>query len=177
MKKLNNNLVKYIIKTNFFILNNKKLKKNRILKLTSNKNVNVLDVIELHFSVKQFIRGLLFIKKMNFLTIIFTLNNQFFEVLKQFFSKNSKTLGNVVSIKNNPARNLQSINNLQAYCLLNMKHDLKNELLTFQLNSNINKMSSGDYKIFNSVNSFSKLIFILSIFYNVLKIKKNEITK
>ena len=66
MKKLNISLLKYIIKTDFFILENKKLLQTKFFNLMSTKNFNVLDIIELNSSIKQQIRLLQFAKKKTF---------------------------------------------------------------------------------------------------------------
>jgi hypothetical protein len=53
MKKLNTALLKYIIKTDFFILENKKIQNSKNFNLISSKNFNVLDIIELNSSCHE----------------------------------------------------------------------------------------------------------------------------
>ena len=61
--------------------------------------------------------------------------------------------------------------------LLNSKNILQNKFFIFQVNSIIEHFDQGKYKIFNSLDSFKKLVFFLSIFYNVLKKNKIHETK
>lgn len=177
MKVLKTLLIKYIIKTDFFILENKKVKNNRIINLTSNKKFNILDVIELNYSLKQFIRILQFAKKLNFLINIFTLSKQFLKIMENFFSKRIATVKNSIILSDYLQKSLKKPQYLELNLLLNLKNTLSNRFFIFQISSTLDKLNTENYKIFNSLNSYKKLVFFLSIFDNVLKKSKYEIKK
>lgn len=177
MKILKTSLIKHIVKTDFFILENKKAKNYRTVNLTSNKNLNILDIIELNFSLKQFIRILQFAKKLKFLINIFILSKQFLKILESFFIKKAVTLNNPIVLNESLQKSFKRNRYLELNLLLNLKNILHDKFFTFQINSMFNKIDTGGYKLFNSLNSYKKLVFFLSIFHNVLKQSKYEIEK
>ena len=177
MKTLKTSLIKYIVKTDFFILENKKIKNCRTVNLTSNKNFNILDVVELNFSLKQFIRILQFAKKANFLINIFILSKQFLKILENFFIKYEATLKNSIVLNENLQKSFKKTRYLELDLLLNIKQILHNRFFVFYVNSTFNRFDTGGYKIFNSLNSYKKFVVFLSIFHNVLKKNKHEIAK
>lgn len=177
MKKLKTSLVKHVIKTDFFILEKKKLKNIKIVKLTSNKDVNVLDIVELNFSLKQFIRVLQFVKKLKLLLNIFISNKQFVKLIENFLKNNLNSLNNTITLNKMLEKKLKKNYYSQFDLLLDSKNILQNKFFIFQVNSIIEHFDQGKYKIFNSLDSFKKLVFFLSIFYNVLKKNKIHETK
>ena len=177
MKSLKTSLIKYIVKTDFFILENKKMKSYRTFNLTSNKSFNVLDVVELNFSLKQFIRVLQFVKKVNFSINVFLLSKQLLKILKSFLVKHTNTLKNFIVLQENLQENSKKNRYLELDLLLNLKNILHNRFFVLYINSTLNNFDTGSYKIFNSLNSYKKLIVFLSIFYNVLRKSKHAIEK
>ena len=172
MKKLNLNLIKHSIKTDFFILENEKKQNTKRFSVLSNKNIDLLDVIELNFLLKQFIRILQFTKKNTHNINIVNSNKQNLKILKSYFLKNKSNIQKKIffcdgSLKN---KKLTTSENTDLNITINKKSNI--DFFTLEINTVIQKFCTGNYKIINDLNSFKKLIFFISILKNVLKIKK-----
>lgn len=169
MKKLNVNLIKHTIKTDFFLLENEKTKQTKQLKSLSNKNYFLLDVIELNFSLKQFIRVLQFAKKNNNDINFVNSNKQHLKILKAFFLKNKSEIKNHFFFCERALKkkDFTLSKNIDLNILVNNRNN--EDLLTCEINTIIKLFSCSKYKIFNDLNSFKKLIFFISVIKNVLK--------
>jgi hypothetical protein len=168
MKKLNISLLKYIIKTDFFILENKKLLQTKFFNLMSTKNFNVLDIIELNSSMKQQIRLLQFAKKKNFEINIINLNNQFLKIFQAFYTSKKFNIKNKIFFKNNISDQLDFQKFLELFIFFNVKSHAKKDFLISEINSFLEPFNTGKYKLLSNVNSFKKLIVFLSIINNIL---------
>jgi hypothetical protein len=178
MKKLNILLLKHIIKTDFFILENRKFRNLKILNLISNKNFSILDVIELNSSIKQFLRILQFVKKKSLSINILNFNRQYLTIFQNFFKKNFNKIKNKLNFKENSLQSLfiEKAKISELFIFFNIKSNFKKDFLISEINSVPSTIDMGKYKIFNNVNSFKKLITLLSLIYNTLqqfKINKN----
>lgn len=173
MKKLNLNLIKHSIKTDFFILKNEKKQNTKRFIVLSNKNVNLLDVIELNFLLKQFIRILQFTKKNPNSINIVNSNKQNLKILKSFFLKNKNTIQKNFFFSDGSLKNkeLTLSKNPDLNIIINKRND-KN-LLNLEINTIMQNFRTGHYKLINDLNSFKKLIFFISVLKNVLKVKKS----
>ena len=170
MKKLNILLLKYIIKTDFFIFENKKsFPRSKILNSISTKNFNVLNIIELIFSLKQQIRLLQFAKKKNFEINIIDSNYQNLKIVEIFYHKLFDSIENKIFFKDYLSQDLKKNNLLQLFILLNVKNTLKKNMLIAEINTFSQLLNTNNYKLFNNVNSLKKFTVFLNVLYNILK--------
>lgn len=175
MKKINFKLINSIIKTDFFILENKKIENFNLIHKNT-KYLTVLDIIQLNTQLKQFLRILQFVKKNNVYFNIYLKNEQFSEIFKQSLQKNFNFCRFNTDLRK---INNKNFNNFEFYLSIDMPNNAslskKNGIFS-QINTKKQPGEQGVYKLFNSLDSFKKLLFIISIIKNTLK-KKNAISK
>lgn len=175
MKKLNFQLLKAIIKTDFFLLEFQKPKNLKFFELNFNKNFSILNILDLNLYLKQFIRLLQFVKKQKINILILDSKIQYLSILKKLFLKNKNIIQNVFLFNERVSTNSLLKPHYEIYI---DKKERKQDFLISQINSKVEITNMGVYKIFNSLNSFKKLLFFAAVIQNVLKnFKKNAITK
>ena len=174
----NNSLINSIISSDFFLLNKKSILNNHISKrvqLKDSKMFESLELLQLLKSLKQFIRLLQFLNSQPAsLLNISVENKQYLLLLKSFFDNN---LFKNIKIENS----FSSTNkNTTQLALILGDSFLKNELLlkkclveniylVHQINNKNNLNNFCTYKIFNNLDDFKKLIFLMVLISNLLK--------
>ena len=175
-KKISSTFLKKLIDSDFLILNNFSIAESRYLKESvtagpKKKTFVLLDPFETLKSIKQLIRILqLFKKQINPLIHIESDNPQFLEILEGFINnKNNNLLP--IRLKKNVFDKMFQRKASNFALLLSQKFSPKvtNRMLedlsfngafvTTKINSKLEK--NGTYKIFNDLNTFKKLIFLL----------------
>jgi hypothetical protein len=182
-KKNNNLLLKSLIESDFLLLNQKPINSSRSVgatKRTKTDSLSFLDPIESTKTTKQLIRLLQFLKKQksNFLHIVVN-NKQHLDLLNTFFE--TSKINVPILIKESLPTNILPINTLQMLMFLNEpinnKETIfkrlfdKNIFLVNKINSKLEKNNWGTYKIFNELNDFKKIIFLLIVIHQTLNIK------
>jgi hypothetical protein len=183
-KNIKQLLLKSIIDSDFLLLDKQLTKSLRYTKSISNINDSVLfslDPIETLKSIKQLIRLLQFFKKQNnkFLHILVE-NKQYAKIIESFFFK--KKLNLSYSIKDSLNREtLPAITNQFLFLLTQPLHNNKQLIkkifdkhifLVNKVNAKLETNNWGTYKIFNDLNDFKKLIFLLILLDKVFNTDK-----
>ena len=182
-KKNNNLLLKSLIESDFLLLNQKPINSSRSVgatKRTKTDSLSFLDPIESTKTIKQLIRLLQFLKKQksNFLHIVVN-NKQHLDLLNTFFE--TSKINVPILIKESLPTNILPINTLQMLMFLNEPINNKktifkrlfdkNIFLVNKINSKLEKNNWGTYKIFNELNDFKKIIFLLIVIHQTLNVK------
>jgi hypothetical protein len=183
MKKLNTNIFKVLIKTEFGLLfiNKTLAKKDKyhntsvILKNINkniNNNVSFLNFIIMIKAIKQFIRVLYFIKKKNTNILhVKVLNVQHLNCLNHFFKKVKVT--NILKIKAD--LRLVCVKDISQLVLLlntnceNLKKFTDNKIsLIYKTNLKSDFINEGVYKMHNDFSDFKKIIFLIALLKQTL---------
>lgn len=177
MKRLNKNLLQNLITSDFFILQNTKLKDFNNLNIKTTFNLHSLNIVGLNKSLKQFIRLLYYVKRQQSNHLFFmSSNKQHEKLLNYFISANIKK--SKLSFTNFSQKKENLYNTLNFFISLEMnlyKNNIfkilndKNIFLINEINSNFNIFDKGTYKIFNSLTDIKKLLFLIIIINSVFK--------
>jgi len=184
-KKNSLNFFYSLINSDFLLLEKKnKIKSNRFLKsnlklLNNKKNAfSLLNYFELIKTLKQFIRILQFFKNTKDPLLFLDFNNkQFVKVVDLFFKKHNHILP-IQQKKNEAFFSKSTFILFLDKNFLNNKNILKklvysNIFVIIQINSFINNLNTGSYKIFNNFNTLKKLIFLMVLIKKIY-VKKVE---
>jgi hypothetical protein len=167
------NFLNSLINSDFLILeklssrkNNRFLKSNLKSLNFKKKNFSLLNFFELIKMFRQCIRILQFFKNAKSPTLFIDLENDTFLDAISFYIKHNKSIL-PIRFKNNilPSKNLSSFMILLDK-LFTEKNNLKqlinlNILIFIHIDSSINSSNNTLYRIFNSFDSYKKLIFFL----------------
>jgi hypothetical protein len=182
-KKKQNLLLKSLIESDFLLLSQNSSNSSRsvgAIKRTKTDSLSFLDPVESTKTVKQLIRLLQFLKKQksNFLHIVVN-NKQHLDLLNTFFE--TSKINVPILIKESLPTNILPTNTLQMLMLLNEPINNKetafkrlfdkNIFLVNKINSRLEKNNWGTYKIFNELNDFKKIIFLLIVIHQTLNTK------
>ena len=181
-KNQKTSLLEGIVNSNFLLLNKKQNKNLRSLKYSSNPCFGeiTLNVHETLKSVKQFIRVLQFLKhKKNLFLHILMNNKQYSDLIASFFKdKTPNILIKSFLSKTNVSKKVLPYLIMLSNPLNNDKKIFKsikekNILLISKINSRLEKTNWGTYKIYNDLNDFKKIVFLLVIVDLIFKKKLN----
>jgi hypothetical protein len=186
MKKLNINLLKALVETDFSLLSPSKVSKRVDLRAVAsivasskvgNKTVS-LDLQELIKNLKQTVRLLQFVRSKDLNQIyICSSNKQHLNLLGSeldgFQKKGKVTVGSRLE-KVYPVSNSSQLLLLLENTLGNKKRIFKKLFedkiyLVNKVNSKIESNSWGTYKIYNDLQDFKKLIFLIAVLRQVLQ--------
>lgn len=183
-KALNSKFIKQLIDSDFLFSKSSLTKKGLYsnISIDSKNQLNILDIFKLNTSLKQFMRILQLLKSnKNFCIHIWCNNNYFLELINKFILDFSMT--DIVSTSDVFPTINSSNNKTEFLFILGKpwieKHEKlicnkilqSNIFLVNKFNLNIEKQSSGIYKIQNDLYDYKKLILLLVLIYNTLKIK------
>lgn len=184
-KKKSLNFFYSLINSDFLLLEKKnRIKSNRFLKsnlklLNNKKNAfSLLNYFELIKTLKQFIRILQFFKNTKDPLLFLDFNNkQFVKVADLFFKKHNNILP-IQQKKNEAFFSKSPFILFLDKDFLNNKNILKklvysNIFVIIQINSFVNNLNTGSYKIFNNFNTLKKLIFLMVLIKKIY-VKKVE---
>jgi hypothetical protein len=162
MKNLNNNLCKDIINSDFFIV-------------TKNKRKNVLKLVPLLKEIKQFIRILSFLKNLEASIVFFNLDkNKAAFLIKQELSKIKNPIFTVYSKKNSLSSKgkLNTIKIFLDFMILknkNLVQKFLNEKTNLVVRISHLVKENLFYNIRNTMDTFKKHIFLLSLIQKLFK--------
>lgn len=173
--KININLFKNIIETDFLLVSGKLKQKLRYLKsgilLNSEKNITYsLEIFELIKSIKQLIRLVQFLKKqIKGNLYISSSNKQVVGFLTNYVKENHSEIGVNVQqglrkLKGNSFSNqglLLLDEPLREHSKLFKKLFEENILIINRINSKLELNNYGTYKIYNDISDFKKLVFLI----------------
>ena len=180
--KLNISFLKNLIESDFSIINfDNNISKNHvnsILKLDKKNSIFSLELFQLTKDLKQFIRILQFLKsKKNKHIYVYIDKIQlelFQKTINELFLKKNFTIKSDSFYKEDFYKNIKSIR-----LLLMLKDFLNKNLLNKflennvflinSINSSLEKKSINTYKIYNKLNDFKKIIFLVILINKVLK--------
>jgi hypothetical protein len=187
MKKLNTDLLKILIETDFGLLfSSKNLDKNFQLRSTDNvlkssikeNNAVSLDILVLIKCLKQIIRFLQFIKKKKLKLLHICISNvQYLNFLNLYFKK--VAIQNILSIKGD-LRSVNARKNFSQFVLLLDEAPLLNNekflkkimedkiYLAYKINSKTEFYHGGTYKMYNNFSDFKKIVFLLVLLREIL---------
>jgi hypothetical protein len=180
-----NLFLKSLIESDFLLVDQKSKKDLRYIKSfnkTKDSSLLFLDPLETVKTVKQLVRLLQFLKKQNSSVLhLLVENKQYLELAETFF-KTVQTNSLSVLVKENLPSKSFSNNTLQLLIMLNFSLNNrettfkrifdKNIFLINKINAKFEKNNWGTYKIYNDLNDFKKLVFLLITIQQTL-IKKN----
>lgn len=181
IKKLNTTFLKSLIDSDFAIISSSK-NQNHLkskTKINSLYNFNILDILELNKTLKQFSRLLLFLKQQQKDSCIYILvEDKYLNVfLTTVFQGLALKLPIVVSetlplIK--PNDNKTNVMLVLGGLSYNYKNLIENKLflnkvfLINKFNTKSENDFNGVYKIYNDINDFKKIIFLVILMSKVL---------
>lgn len=181
IKKLNTTFLKSLIDSDFAIISSSK-NQNHLkskTKINSLYNFNILDILELNKTLKQFSRLLLFLKQQQKDSCIYILvEDKYLNVfLTTVFEGLALKLPIVVSetlplIK--PNDNKTNVMLVLGGLSYNYKNLIENKLflnkvfLINKFNTKSENDFNGVYKIYNDINDFKKIIFLVILMSKVL---------
>ena len=181
-----NLFLKSLIESDFLLVDQKSKKDLRYIKSfnkTKDSSLLFLDPLETVKTVKQLIRLLQFLKKQNSSVLhLLVENKQYLELAETFFKPVQINSLPVLVKENLPSKSFSS-NTLQLLIMLNFSLNNrettfkrifdKNIFLINKINAKFEKNNWGTYKIYNDLNDFKKLVFLLITIQQTL-IKKNS---
>lgn len=181
-----NLFLKSLIESDFLLVDQKSKKDLRYIKSfnkTKDSSLLFLDPLETIKTVKQLIRLLQFLKKQNSSVLhLLVENKQYLELAETFFKPVQINSLPVLVKENLPSKSF-SRNTLQLLIMLNFSLNNrettfkrifdKNIFLINKINAKFEKNNWGTYKIYNDLNDFKKLVFLLITIQQTL-IKKNS---
>lgn len=173
-KKINTNLLRSIVETDFALLS-KSLKKNsRSLDLTVNlrkdKTLRVLDLFELSKNLKQFVRIIHFLRRQDSKNMyVCSSNKQILGILNKYLEENKDK--EFIKVQSNFAKINGKFDSVQSLLILEeplISHNNvfkklfeKNILVVNKINSILENNNYGTYKIYNEILDLKKLIFLI----------------
>jgi len=180
--KLNIFFLKNLIESDFSIINsNNNISNNHInsiLKINKKNSIFSLELFQLIKDLKQFIRILQFLKskkKKHIYVYIDKLQLELFQkTIDELFLNKNFTIKSDSFYKEDFYKNLKStrlllmLKNLLSRNLLNKFLD-NNVFLINNINSNLEKKSISTYKIYNKLNDFKKIIFLVILMNKIFK--------
>ena len=181
-----NLFLKSLIESDFLLVDQKSKKDLRYIKSfnkTKDSSLLFLDPLETIKTVKQLIRLLQFLKKQNSSVLhLLVENKQYLELAETFFKPVQINSLPVLVKENLPSKSFSS-NTLQLLIMLNFSLNNrettfkrifdKNIFLINKINAKFEKNNWGTYKIYNDLNDFKKLVFLLITIQQTV-IKKNS---
>jgi len=191
VKNLNTTFLKALIDSDFAVVSSSK-NSNQLkskIKINSLYNFNILNILELNKTLKQFSRLLFFLKqqKTSDYCIYILVEDKYLNVLlTTIFQELSIKLPIIVSetlpiIKSNSDKiNVMLILGNLSY---NYKNFVENKLfnnkifLVNKFNTKSEKVFNGIYKIYNDINDFKKIIFLVILMSKVLNKNINNNAK
>ena len=182
MKKINKSLLKSIINSDFFLLNNAYCQNSVFLReklYLKKKSLISLNIIELVKSLKQFIRLFQYIKKTNAFLLINIENQEHSLMIKQFLLDNKLNL-NVKIFSSIGLEKPLDKSKTKVFLFLGSFNFISTKQLIENLNvdkiflfSKINPVlehnNFGVYRIFNDLLDFKKILFIIILLNQILK--------
>lgn len=174
IKKINTNLLKSIIETDFALLTGNLKAESRSLKLgvklKPDCTLRVLDIFELVKNLKQFIRIIQFLKRQNHKNMyVCSSNKQILGILNKYLEENDNK--DFIKIQNNFAKIKKKLDSVQSLLVLqeplNSHHNVfkklfeKNILIVNKINSISEQNNYGTYKMYNEIIDFKKLVFLI----------------
>ena len=191
VKNLNTTFLKSLIDSDFAIISSSK-NQNHLkskIKINSLYNFNILNILELNKTLKQFSRLLLFLKqqkKTEYCIYILVEDKYLNVLLTTIFQDLAIKLPIVISealpiIKSDSEKiNVMLILGNLSY---NYKNFVENKLfnnkifLVNKFNTKSEKVFNGIYKIYNDINDFKKIIFLVILMSKVLNKNINNNAK
>jgi hypothetical protein len=174
IKKINTNLLRSIVETDFALLTGDLRAESRSLKqgvkLKRDCTLRVLDIFELVKNLKQFIRIIQFLKRQDHKNMyVCSSNKQILGILNKYLENSDSK--DFIKVQNNFAKIGKKSNFVQSLLILqeplNSHHNVfkklfeKNILIVNKINSISERNNYGTYKIHNEIIDFKKLVFLI----------------
>ena len=187
MQKYKNTLfLKNIIDADFLFINSSRKKKNSNSNFFfKSQNLEILNLLNLNKSLKQFIRCLKNISSYTKSSIYIWVEDSFMiELIEKILIKTQTLIK--IEVKTTAPLLKEDVNSFKLILILGTPFNCSNKIVLQNLFKNniflINKMNIrlernlfGCYKIFNDLSDIKKIIFLCSIIHQVLSYqKKNE---
>lgn len=180
-KRIDINLLKSILETDFALLSKNINSNSRFLKigvsLKKEEMLSVLDIFELIKNLKQFVRVIQFLKRQDSKNMyICSSNKQILSILNKYLEESE--IKNFLKIQSNFAKIENKHNSVQSLLILeeplnahkNVFKKLfeKNILIVNKINSIIEQNNYGTYKIYNEIIDFKKMIFLIILIKQIV---------
>jgi hypothetical protein len=172
-KNLNTSLYTSLINSDFFLLENPERTKISYFqgKISTKQHITSLNLLELNKSIKQFIRSLQFLKNEKNSSLYININNkQNFNLFKQYFNLHPAFVNVVLKsfIQNDAAKSRGP--KMQLDISTNGQKNLnfsQTPYLLTQINLCRDYNKAGTYKMYNSLGSTTKNLFLLALIENI----------